>query len=116
MREGVGVVFGSGDGVFGDVGWVGNGWFEVPWFELAGIVRNREVARCRLREVREENGGDAQKVVMFGYSARDWVWWHLRWCMVWCRTAVRARIVRRRSGSVSGLRRDDHAMGADGFY
>ena len=56
VREGVGVVFGSGDGVFGDVGEVGGGSAVVGWFELTGIVKNREVARCRLLLVGRERG------------------------------------------------------------
>ena len=116
VREGVGVVFGSGGGMCGGVGEVGGGSVVVGWFELTEIVKNRAIARCRLLLVGGEKGGDAQDVLMLGHAAPDWVWGYLRWCMVWCRTAVRARIVRRRSRSVSGLRSRGCAMGADGFY
>ena len=73
VREGVGVVFGSGDGVFGDVGEVGGGSVGVGWFELTEIVRNRAIARCQLLVVDGEKGGDAQQVLMLGHAALDWV-------------------------------------------
>jgi hypothetical protein len=77
VREGVGVVLGSGGGVCGNVGEVDGGRVGVGWFELTEIVKNRAdhalSVHVSARKVRTYRGcrvrGGYVRVVCVGLGA-----------------------------------------------